>query len=272
MSDVGEHYARGGPYQKVSDALEQLVPGGGPITLEQLGGFDDFHTAGRGATVHMADLLSPGPDETVLDAGCGLGGPARYLADRFGCTVVGFDLTPELVAVAQMINSRTGMSDRVDVRVGDITELDLADASVDHVWTQHVAMNIADREGLYREIRRVMRAGGRFALFDVVDGGGGEVVLPVPWATMPEHSHLVTAEALRSVVEAAGFEIHTWEDPTKPMVEATKAMLSGPPPAEAPPILSPGLFIDDMQTKGPNYMRNMEEGRTALVMAVFTAI
>lgn len=271
-TEVAEHYTAGGPFERVRAAIERLAPEGAPISLEQLAGFDDFHTAGRMATVRMAELLEPGPADLVLDAGAGLGGPARYLADRFGCRVVGVDLTPEFVAIGNLLNDRTGMASHVDLRVGDITAMDLPDESVDHCWTQHVAMNIADRKGLYREIRRVLRPGGRFALFDVVDGGGGELILPVPWATTLAHSHLVTRDDQRTLLEDAGFRIDIWDDPTDEMVEVLRAMLAGPPPGAEPPALHPSLFIDDLATKGSSYFANMEQRRTTLVLAVCTAI
>jgi sarcosine/dimethylglycine N-methyltransferase len=163
------------------------------------------------------------------------------------------------------------MTGLVEARVGDITALDLETGSVDHVWTQHVAMNIADRAGLYAEIRRVMRAGGRFALYDIVDAGGGELIIPVPWATRPEHSHLVTRERLRELLEGAGFEIQVWDDPTDEMVAVMRSMLAAPPEGTAPPLLTPGLFIDDAKTKMANYFQNIDEGRTALVLALCTA-
>jgi SAM-dependent methyltransferase len=242
------------------------------MTIEQLGGFDDFHTAGRLATVTMAELLDPAATDLVLDAGAGIGGPARYLADRYRCQVIGLDLTPEFIEIGNLLSQRTSMGDRVELRVGDITVIDLPDASVDHCWTQHVAMNIADRQGLYREIRRVLRPGGRFALFDVIDGGGGELLLPVPWATRPEQSHLVTRDELRSLLEAAGFRIDVWEDPTAEMVEILRGMLVGPPPGTEPPVLHVSLIIDDLPTKAAAYFANMEQGRTALSLAVCTAV
>jgi sarcosine/dimethylglycine N-methyltransferase len=270
-SDVARHYSLGSPLEKVSAALDVLAPGGGPLSLEDLAGFDDFHTAGRMATERMAELLAPGPNDLVLDAGAGLGGPARYLAGRFGCRVIGLDLTPEFVSIGELLNERTGMADRVELRVGDITDTDLSDGAVDHCWTQHVAMNIADREALYREIRRVLRPGGRFALFDVVDGGGGDLILPVPWATKPEHSHLVAPDELRAQLETAGFRVDVWDDPTAEMVEILRAMLAGPPPGTEPPVLHPSLFIDDLPTKAASYFANMEQGRTALILGICTA-
>jgi sarcosine/dimethylglycine N-methyltransferase len=268
MATVADHYERSDAMRKVSEALDQIAPGGRRITLEELAGFDHFHTAGAMATARMAESLAPTPDDVVLDAGAGLGGPARYLADRCGCRVIGVDLTPLFVEAGRLLNQRTGFDDRVELRIGDITDLDLDDSSVDHVWTQHVAMNIADREALYREIRRVMRPGGRFALFDVIDGEGGELLLPVPWATEPEHSHLVTRERLRSLLEESGFAIDIDEDPATEMIAAMRQMLMDPPDTE----LNTAIFIDDLETKGPRYMQNLAEGRTGLALVVATAI
>jgi SAM-dependent methyltransferase len=267
MSSVAEHYERSDPLAKVRDALDRMAPDGGTVALADLTGFDHFHTGGALATERMAGLLAPGAGDTVLDAGSGLGGPARYLADRFGCRVIGIDLTPVFVDVGRLLNARTGLDERVDLRVGDITDLDLPDASVDAVWTQHVAMNIADRPALYREIRRVLRPGGRFALFDVIDGGGGELLLPVPWATEPEHNHLVTRAELRTLLRAAGFRIQVDEDPAPDLLPAMQRMLSEPPRSE----LTTAMFIDDIETKGPRYLQNLAEGRTALSLMLATA-
>jgi SAM-dependent methyltransferase len=267
MDSVTTHYERSNALALVSAGLDQIAPDGRQLTLDELAGFDHFHTAGPIATQRMADLLSPAATDTVLDAGSGLGGPARYLADRFGCRVVGIDLTPLFVDVGHLLNQRTGFDDRVELRVGDVTALDLDDASVDHAWTQHVAMNIADRPALYREIRRVLKPGGRFAIFDVVDGGGGDLLLPVPWATEPQHSHLVSRDEMRALVTDAGFRIDVDEDPADELLPAMQKMLAAPPASP----LTTAMFIDDLETKGPTYMRNLAEGRTALALMVCTA-
>jgi sarcosine/dimethylglycine N-methyltransferase len=268
MSDVATHYAAGGPVDKVRGALDAMF-GARPVTPEQIAALEDFHTAGRMATARLGALLAPSDRDLVLDAGSGVGGPARYLARTFGCRVVGVDLTPEFVEIANMLNARLGVSEGVDFRVGDVTALELADSSVDHAWTQHVAMNIADRDGFYREIRRVLRPGGRFAIFDVIDGNGADLLLPVPWATQATHSHLVTRDEQVALLERAGFRVDIVEDPTTEMLEMMKSM--GPPPGSGAPGLTPALLIDDVATKGQRYMENMAEGRTALVIVVCTA-
>lgn len=237
------------------------------LALDELAGFDHFHTAGVLATTRMADLLAPTADDTVLDAGAGLGGPARLLAHRTGCRVIGVDLTPRFVETGRHLTERTGLGDRVELRVGDITALDLADASVDHAWTQHAAMNIGDRPALYAELRRVIRPGGRLALFDVIAGDGGDVLLPVPWATEPGHSHLVTRDEMRTLLQGAGFRIDVDEDPAPEMLPVMQQMFAAPP-AE----LSTAMFIDDLPTKAARYRQNIEEGRTALALMLCTAV
>src|SRR4051812_37706215 len=101
MSSVTEHYERSNALALVSAALDEIAPDGRQVTLAELAGFDHFHTAGALATDRMATLLAPARTDTVLDAGSGLGGPARSLADRFGCHVIGVDLTPLFVDVGR---------------------------------------------------------------------------------------------------------------------------------------------------------------------------
>jgi SAM-dependent methyltransferase len=269
MGTVTDHYQEPDVLGMVKAGLDRLAPDGRTIELAELTGFDHFHTGGTLATERMAGLLEPSSDQVVLDAGAGLGGPARYLADRFGCRVIGFDLTPTFVEVGQLLSQRTGLSDRVDLRVGDITDLPLEDASIDHAWTQHVAMNIADRPTLYAELRRVLRTGGRLAVFDVIDGGGGELLLPVPWATEADQSHLVTRDAMRELLTGAGFRIELDEDPTEELLAATQQLMQGAPPDHG---LTPGVLMANVEVKAPNYLRNLAEGRTAIALMLCTAV
>ena len=146
-------------------------------------------------------------------------------------------------------------------------ELPFDDGRFDVVLLQHVAMNIADRTRLYREIRRVLTPGGRFATFDVVLSSG-DPHYPVPWARTPATSFLLTAAATREVIEAAGFRTLAWQDDT----EAGKAWFaqlraSGPPPW---PNLGVVMGPDFLQLSA-NLGRNLMEGRVGIVSAVFEA-
>lgn len=128
-------------------------------------------------------------------------------------------------------------------------------------------MNIFDRARLYREIRRVLKTGGRFATYDVVSNGT-EPHYPVPWARTPATSFLLTAAATRAAIEPAGFRALAWQDDS----EAAKAWIvqlraSGPPPA-------PNLGVvmgPDFAQLSANLGRSLMEGRIGILTAVFEA-
>ena len=137
----------------------------------------------------------------------------------------------------------------------------------DVVLLQHVAMNISDRTRLYREIRRVLKSRGMFAIFDVVRKDG-EPHYPVPWARTPATSFLLTAAATRAAIEPAGFRTLAWHDDT----EAAKTWFgqlfaSGPPPS---PNLG-AVMGPDFAQLAANLGRNLMEGRVGVLTAVFEA-
>ncbi len=100
----------------------------------------------------------------LLDIGCGLGGPARYFAERFGCRVTGIDITPGFVEAANRLTALVGLEGQVTVQQGDGQRLPYADSIFDGAYTQHVTMNIADRGGFFGEVYRVLKPGAFFAL------------------------------------------------------------------------------------------------------------
>src|SRR5216683_736422 len=185
------------------------------LTPDDLAPVDEFHGGQRPATIRLAEFVGFHGTERVLDVGSGLGGPSRFLAWRYGCRVSGVDLTAEFVRVAEMLTKLTGPVERVDYRQGNALDLPFHDMSFDVVWSQNAAMNIADRDRLYAEMHRVLKAGGRLALQEVVAGQGGEPHYPVPWAPEPSISFLLSAEATRVKLEAAGFRVVTWQDTTR---------------------------------------------------------
>ena len=86
---VRQHYNATGLIDRVKAALETIAPEDQPLTVSQLAPVDHFHTRGILGTAELADAAELSPSMRVLDLGCGIGGPARYFAANFGCTVVG---------------------------------------------------------------------------------------------------------------------------------------------------------------------------------------
>jgi len=264
---VRDHYRAIGLTERLKTALAAFGPEDQRLTPQQLGALDQFHTRGLAATTELAKLAGIAAGALVLDVGSGVGGPARFLAATYGCQVAGVDLSEPFVDAARYLTERTGLSEQVSFQTASALELPFGEARFDVVLLQHVAMNISDRVRLYREIRRVLKSGGRFATFDVVLNSG-EPHYPVPWARTPATSFLLTAAATREAIEPAGFCALAWQDDT----EAAKALIaqlraSGPPPSP-----NRGVVMGpDFAQLSANLGRNLMEGGIGIPTAVFEA-
>jgi SAM-dependent methyltransferase len=270
QADVARHYGRGGLLDRILAALAEAGMDIDRLSIADLAPVDEFHSRRRLATEELARLLAPTAVDRVIDIGSGIGGPARYLAATYGCSVSGVDLTPEFVATAVELTRRTGLTERVDFRVGSALDLPFPDASFDLAWTQNVAMNIADRPRLYAEIHRVLKPAGRLAIQDVAQGPGGTVHFPVMWADTLALSFLRTPEETRAMLEAAGFSVQVWEDNSAAAIaeaeaERARAVAAG----GGRPVLGIHVVVGDgFREKMRNSQRSLVEGRTRLINAV----
>ena len=168
LDGVRDHYRATGLTERLKTALAALGPEDQQLTPQQLAALDQFHTRGLAATAELGKLAGITAGMSVLDVGSGVGGPARFLAATCGCQVTGVDLSEPFVDAARYLTERTGQSGQVSFETASALELPFDAGRFDVVLLQHVAMNISDRTRLYREIRRVLKSGGRFAIFDVV--------------------------------------------------------------------------------------------------------
>ncbi len=231
MTDIQieTQYSTGVSRQSIERALVAAWKDLGHIRPEDLALLEDFHTMGRIATTQLADLAEITPGDEVLDAGTGIGGTARYIAERSRCHVTAVDLTEEYCETARWLNRLAGLDDRITVRRADVTDLPFEDATFTVMFSQHVQMNVADKALLYAEARRVLAGAGRLAVWDIVAGHGGAPDFPVPWADRPEYSHLTTSDRLHTAIAASGFEIEQWNDLTGQAAAIMQTVLTSPP-------------------------------------------
>jgi SAM-dependent methyltransferase len=184
--------------------------------------------------------------------------------------VTGIDLSQPFVDVAAMLSERCGLQEKTVFHQADALKLPFADESFLLAWTQHVAMNIADRTMLYSEIHRVLRSGGQLAIYDVIVGDGRTLIFPVPWARQPEMSFLLTADAMRNVLDSCGFLEISWADKTDAAMTwfaEVQSRLGSFPPLSIAVLMGP-QFLEMAQ----NLDQNLQEGRVRLVQAVFNRI
>ena len=128
-------------------------------------------------------------------------------------------------------------------------------------------MNIADKPALYAEVARVLKPGAIFGVYDVMQGPGGEVIYPTPWANDSSTSFLATPDMMRALLETAGFQIGSWRDTTEAGRAFFETVLgriaeSGPPP------LGLHLLLPDFRPRAENMLRGLRENRLAVIEIV----
>ena len=265
-TQIDSQYATGVSRRGIEQALVAAGKHLGHLAPADLRLLEDFHTMGRVATTQLVELSGITGGTDVLDAGTGIGGTARFIADHCQCTVIAVDLTDEYCETADWLNRLVGLDDRITVRRADVTDLPFAGATFDVVFSQHVQMNVADKGSLYREARRVLKPGGRLAMWDITSGGHGELGFPLPWADQPGLSHLVTSAELRAAVESSGFTIEAWNDLTDQAAAIMATVLSLPPDP-----LGLHAFVPGFATKAENLTAALADGRLRAIQCLARA-
>ncbi|MFM9941208.1 MAG: class I SAM-dependent methyltransferase [Hyphomicrobiaceae bacterium] len=264
-ADVTRHYASDSIAERVLAALRAASGPDVAITPETLAPLDQFHGRGLAATKELAKLLAPQAGEHLLDIGCGLGGPARWIAARFGCRFTGIDLTPQFCEAAIALTAATGQLDSVRIMNGSATELPYPDATFDRAYSQNVVMNIADKARFYSEAFRVVKPGGVVAFSNIGMGPNGAPHYPVPWASTAATSFLATSEETRGQIEAAGFKILSLNDPTAAVLPDLMAFRAKIERDGLPKLGTHAFMGERMLELQANSTRNLAEGRTALI-------
>jgi len=265
---ISDQWATGDVYARIMKAMEAASISPDTVTVEQMAPVDHFHARGFPATIELADALPIEAGHHIVDIGCGLGGPARYLAERFGCRVSGVDITKPFVEAANKLTALLKMDGLVEVELGDGQHLPYGDAIFDGGYTQHVTMNIADRAQFFGEVFRVLKPGSFFALTEHGLGPKGNPHYPLPWSDDGSGAYLATPAETVAYLEGAGFvDIEVANTGAKYLAGYNRAMELAAQGA-LPPLGTHILMGQMAPAKTKNAARNIEEGRTHPVQVI----
>jgi ubiquinone/menaquinone biosynthesis C-methylase UbiE len=259
-AQVAKHYTRGRLEEAILRALAES--GKDPETLApaDLAPVDEFHVGGLASTEELAARMELRPDLHLLDVGCGLGGPARYFASEHSCRVTGVDLSEEFVQVARSLTRLVKLDHLVEFWQSSALNLPFDSQVFDRAYMIHVGMNISDKAAAYREVRRVLKTGGLFVVFDILRIADGPIRYPVPWAMSEDTSFVADVIGYQNAMQIAGFRI-THERSRRAFAidftERTMARMA----QTAPPALGLHLLLGDkMPQMAKNILAMMQEG------------
>ena len=271
---VARHYTHGSLERAILGALAASGKDPDRLAPADLAPVDEFHIGGRQATIDLADQLEAGPGLHLLDVGSGLGGASRFFADERSCRVTGIDLTEEYVRAAEALARRVGLADRVSYRHGSALDLPFAPGTFDGAYMLHVGMNVEDKARLFAEVRRVLRPGGLFGVYDVMrEGGEGDLGFPVPWASSPETSFVESAATYRRLLGGAGFAVQKERGRRGFAIEFFRQMRAQAVQGGGPPPLGLHILMGaSAPQKAANMMDNLERGLIAPTEIIARAV
>jgi SAM-dependent methyltransferase len=229
---------------------------------------EELHLLGSKATLELAQKVGLNDHMKMLDVGCGIGGPARTIASNFRCHITGLDLSKEYCKAAELINEYVGLSDKIEIQQGNALDMPFDNAIFDVVFLQHVLMNIANKERLFSQIKRVLRPEGRLALYTICAGKITPINFPVIWANNADINFLISALDLQKLIKSNGFKEISWNDYTKEIIKAIDLQRTNPRPQRKPPI-NLGLIVMEPSLKWKNMALNLKEQRIVVIQGIF---
>ena len=266
-SEVIDHYQGSNLHDSILGGLRKAGLDLDNLSPENLSAADEFHIGGTEATDFVCNKVEDFAGHKLLDVGCGIGGPARFISNRVGCEVVGVDLTPDFVKTGNLLTDLVSMKNAVTLMEGNAAELSFPPSSFDAAYMMHVGMNISDKRGAFKEVNRVLKDRGLFVIYDVMCLKEQQLTYPLPWASSKAGSAVEGPEIYQSILETEGFtvtEIEIKRDFAIGFFEnMMKKMEGGPPPLGLHLVMGSNTAV-----KVQNVHRQIVDGLLAPVLMV----
>lgn len=161
-----------GLYRNVDRILADLTAAGigadDPLRVTDLTPYDQYHYEGTGAVDEACAFLGARAGRSILDIGSGLGGPARYIADRTGASVTALELQPDLNDTAEALTERCGLGGQVTHVAGDVLAGAAPADTFDGIVSMLCFLHIPDRATLFGQCARALTPMGAIFIDDYV--------------------------------------------------------------------------------------------------------
>lgn len=208
-------------FQKFLD--EQQYSNKSITRYEKIFGEGYVSTGGQSTTTEFVEKLNLKPGERVLDVGCGIGGGDFYMARQFGVSVVGIDLSTNMVHRALESSMKNPEID-CEFEICDATTREYPDEYFDVVYSRDTILHIADKEALFAKFFRWLKPGGRVLISDYCRGE--QEGTPHFKAYVKSRGyHLLSPSQYGGVLSKVGFTDVVAEDRTDHFVEVLKEEL-----------------------------------------------
>jgi sarcosine/dimethylglycine N-methyltransferase len=188
----------------------------GPLSTEDLVGFDQLHYGGVAVVDEAIEQLGLSQTDKVLDVGAGLGGPARHIAQAVGCEVTAVELQPDLNALGEQLTERCGLSDHIHHQRGDILTTPLPRQGFDALVSWLTVLHIPQRTDLFERCHTAIKTGGGVFIEDFVAKEPIEGEIQKTLAQEVYCHHLPSQAEYVGDLEDAGFTEIQMQDMSKP--------------------------------------------------------
>lgn len=265
---IENHYLKEDLYEDIINRLSEQNIALDNVKRSDIAGTDEFHVRGAAVSRELANSIDI-KGVSVLDVGCGLGGPCRMLADEYNCEVTGIDLSNEYIRTAKKLSKLVNLNNKTTFIKGDATKLPFENSTFDVVWTQHVQMNIPDKKKFYSEINRVLKTGGYFLFYDILMKGNGKISYPMPWASNANHSFLFQVEEMETILKGVGLTKKQSNDQTQAGIEFFDKLVARLKEFGPPKMGLNVLMGDTTKSKLMNLLNHLKNGQLELKSGVY---
>ncbi len=163
---------------------------------------------------YMAQTAKINANDAVLDAGCGVGGAAIYMANEFDAVVKAISLSELQIATAIKNTEKSTSKHKVSFQVQDYCNTSFEDASFDVIWACESSSSASDKSKMLKEWARLLKPGGRLIILDFFksESASDQNNWLAEWANLWAMSPLVTSNDFAEAIQAAGLNVLSIDD------------------------------------------------------------